>query len=179
MPGRDVVALFLEHGRRRYGEGVTQLEHALQSAEHARRDGAGDDLVLAALLHDLGHLAGSRGGDSPEHHHGGEGAAIVRPFVPERVAWLIERHVVAKRYLCTVDRAYAGQLSPASVRSLAVQGGALPEADRSRPEAHPWFADAVRVRRWDDLAKVVGAPTAPLETYRPLLERYFGPQSDS
>ena len=178
MLGLDVVRIFQESGPRRYGESVTQLAHALQSAEHARREEASDDLVLAALLHDIGHLAGPRGAESPEHHHGEEGATVVRPFVPERVSWVIEHHVVAKRYLCAVDRAYSDQLSPASARSLAAQGGALPQAERGRLEAHPWFADAVRVRRWDDLAKVPGAMTAQLDAYRLLLERYFGPQSD-
>jgi len=94
------------------------------------------------------------------------------------VAWVIEHHIVAKRYLCAVERGYADQLSPASARSLVAQGGALPETERGRLEAHPWFADAVRARRWDDLAKVPGAVTAPLGAYRSLLERYFGPQSD-
>ena len=178
MQGLDVVRIFQESGARRYGESVTQLAHALQSAEHAWREGAGDDLVLAALLHDIGHLAGPRDADTPEHHHGEGGAAVARPFVPERVAWVIEHHVVAKRYLCAVDRSYADQLSPASTRSLRKQGSPLTEAERGRLEAHPWFADAVRVRRWDDLAKVHGAVTAPLDNYRSLLERYFGPQSN-
>ena len=178
MHGLDLVRIFQESGPRRYGEFVTQLAHALQSAEHARREGAGDDLVLAALLHDVGHLAGPRGAESPKHDHGEGGAAVVRPFVPEHVSWVIGHHVVAKRYLCAVDRGYADQLSPVSVRSLAAQGGALPESERGRLEAHPWFADAVRVRRWDDLAKVPGAVTAPLDAYRSLLERYFGPQSN-
>jgi gamma-butyrobetaine dioxygenase len=178
MLGLDVVRIFRESGPRRYGESVTQLAHALQSAEHARRDGAGDDLVLAALLHDIGHLTGPRGAESPAQHHGEGGAAIVRPFVPEHVAWVIEHHVAAKRYLCAVDRGYADRLSPASTRSLAAQGGALPEPERGRLEAHAWFADAVRVRRWDDLAKVQSAVTVPLDAYRALLERYFGPQSN-
>ena len=177
MRGLDVVAIFREQGGRRYGERVTQLAHALQSAEHARRAGADAEVVLAALLHDIGHLAGPRARETVADHHGDDGAALVRPLVPARVAWLIEHHVVAKRYLCAVDDDYVAGLSPASARSLARQGGVLPPAERSRIETHLWFADAVRVRRWDDRAKERDAKTAPLDAYRPLLETYLGPQS--
>lgn len=155
---------------------MTQLEHALQCAALARRERADDEVVLAALLHDVGHLA-TRAAETPGGHHGHEGAGVLRPWVPERVAWLVEHHVVAKRYLCTVDPRYAERLSPASVRSLAAQGAALALDERLELETRPWFADAVRIRRWDDAAKVPGAVCAPLAAYRPLLERWLGPQS--
>ena len=172
----DVVALFAAHGAARYGEDVTQLEHALQCAGLARRARADDEVVLAALLHDIGHLV-TRAPEAPGGHHGHDGAALLTPWVPARVAWLVEHHVVAKRYLCTVDPRYATRLSPASVHSLAVQGAALDLEDRLALETRPWFADAVRIRRWDDEAKVSGAFTAPLAAYRPLIERWLGPQS--
>ena len=172
----DVVALFAAHGARRYGETVTQLEHALQCAALARRERADDEVVLAALLHDVGHLVAHRL-ESSDTHHGHDGAELLRSSVPERVAWLVEHHVVAKRYLCTVDPRYMERLSPASIRSLAAQGAVLDLRQRLALEAEPWFADAVRIRRWDDEAKVVGALTPPLEAYRPLLERWLGPQT--
>ena len=87
MAGLDVTALLLTRGDAHYGEAVTQRDHALQCAALASRDGADDELVLAALLHDLAHLALPDGRDAPERHHGHEGATIVRPFVPARVAW--------------------------------------------------------------------------------------------
>ncbi len=152
----DPAALLSAHGRRRYGEAVTQLEHALQCAKLAAEEGADDELVLAALLHDLGHLAGAGRPEAPGRHHGSVGAALVRAFVPDRVAWLIEHHVLAKRYLCTVDALYAANLSPASRRSLRWQGGLLLPAERMGLEAHPWFTDSLRLRRWDDLAKAPG-----------------------
>jgi predicted HD phosphohydrolase len=101
----------------------------------------------------------------------------VRPFVPARVAWLIANHVVAKRYLCSVDARYELRLSPVSRRSLAAQGGVLDVEERLGLEVQPWFADAVRIRRWDDVAKAPGMTVPGLADYVPLLERFFGVQS--
>jgi predicted HD phosphohydrolase len=173
--GCDLVGLFAESGQRAYGESVSQLAHALQCAALARRDRADDEVVVAALLHDVGHLV-DHGAEGPGHHHGGHGAALVRRFVPPRVAWLIEHHVVAKRYLCTVDARYVSELSPASQRSYVQQGARLQAEEQLALETVPWFADALRVRRWDDAAKVPGTCCPPLIEYAPLLERYFGPQ---
>jgi gamma-butyrobetaine dioxygenase len=179
----DLVAAFGRHGARHSGERISQLHHALQCAGLARAAGADDDLVLTALLHDIGHLVRDRAPvsdgqeENADHHHGHEGADLARPFVPARVAWLIEHHVVAKRYLCTVEPGYAAGLSPASARSFVAQGGALPAWEVEQLEEQPWFADAVRVRRWDDLAKDPAAVVPPLADYVRLLERYFGPQS--
>ncbi|HEU4367338.1 MAG TPA: HD domain-containing protein [Methylomirabilota bacterium] len=173
--GLDVVGLFAGSGLREYGESVSQLCHALQCASLARRDRADDDVVIAALLHDVGHLIGG-GVERPERHHGSSGAALVRPFVPARVAWLIEHHVVAKRYLCTVDPRYERRLSAASRRSYAEQGARLELDEQLELETRPWFGDALRLRRWDDAAKEPGAAPPPLIEYAPLLERYFGAQ---
>ena len=180
--GLDLPALLLAHGARRYGESVTQLAHALQCAALARAAGADDDLVLAALLHDIGHLAGGHGTvseaglggmqETPTHHHGQHAARLLGPYVPERVTWVVEHHVIAKRYLCGVEAGYAASLSPASVRSLAMQGGPLGSEECRALERARWFEEAVAVRRWDDLAKDATAVVPPLETYRPLLARY-------
>jgi predicted HD phosphohydrolase len=172
----DVFSLLATGGRRTYGESVTQLEHALQCAALARRHRADDELVVAALLHDIGHLSVTAP-DVETQHHGHHAAELLRPFVPRRVAWLVEHHVIAKRYLWTVDPRYGARLSAMSVASLALQGGALPLAERLALETQPWFADAVRIRRWDDEAKTPGAAVPPLDDYRPLLERWLGPQS--
>jgi len=174
--GLDLVGLFAEGGGRAYGESVTQLGHALQCAALAHHDRADDEAVVAALLHDVGHFV-ETGEDRPDLHHGGAGAALVRPFVPPRVAWLIEHHVIAKRYLCTVDARYVDQLSPAARRSYGVQGARLEPEEQLALETRPWFVDAVRLRRWDDAAKVPGAAYPPLIDYAPLLERYFGRQA--
>lgn len=181
----DIAGLFRAHGWQRGGEPVTQLEHALQTAALVRRDGADEDLVLAALLHDVGHLVGNAPGadggpiegEDAGRHHGIVGSRLIATAVPPRVAWLVERHVAAKRYLCMVDPAYRRRLSPASLRSLHRQGGVLGASERAMLERHPWFADALRLRTWDDDAKVPGAGCPPLDAYRLLLERHFGPQS--
>jgi gamma-butyrobetaine dioxygenase len=175
----DLQALYAERGRRRYAEAVTQEEHALQCAALARAAGADDELVAAALLHDVGHLlapprdptAPRVSTESPSTHHGGHGAALLRGLASERVAWLVEHHVVAKRYLCTVEPEYAAGLSPASVRSLQAQGGVIDAARCRELEGHPWFADAVRLRRWDDLAKDPAAQMPAFGAYTGLLEK--------
>jgi len=172
----DVVRLFRQAGHRHDGEAISPLGHALQCAALARQDRADDEVVLAAPLHDIGHLAPCAI-ESPYAHHGTCGAALLRPSVPERVAWLVEHHVIAKRYLCTVNPRYTGRLSPASVRSLAAQGAVLDLEQRLALETQPWFGDALRIRHWDDEAKVVDAVTPPLVAYRPLIERWLGPQS--
>jgi predicted HD phosphohydrolase len=172
----DLVGLYAGAGQRAYGESLSQLDHALQCAALARLDRADDEVVVAALLHDVGHLVEVTE-ERPEHHHGSGGADLLRPFVPARVAWLIEHHVIAKRYLCTVDVRYVAQLSPASRRSYAVQGARLQLDEQLALETRPWFVDAVRLRRWDDAAKVPGAASPPLIEYAPLLEGYFGRQS--
>ena len=174
----DIVALFAGSGHHAYGERVTQLSHALQCAALAYRDRADDEVLIATLLHDVGHLVEDHPEiELPDRHHGGAGAALIRPFVPPRVAWLVEHHVVAKRYLCSVDPRYVEQLSPVSRRSYAVQGARLDLEEQLALETQPWFADAVRLRRWDDAGKLPDAIYPPLIEYRPLLERYFGPQS--
>jgi len=171
----DVVGLFAASGQRAYGERLTQLHHALQCAALARRDRADDEVVMAALLHDVGHLT-EDAAEAPQRHHGSAGAVLLQARVPPRVAWLIEHHVVAKRYLVTVDPRYAGLLSPASQRSLVMQGARLTFDEISLLEVHPWFGDVLRLRRWDDAAKQPEMDCEPLLEFRPLLERWFGAQ---
>ena len=108
---------------------------------------------------------------------GADDELVLAAFVPARVAWLIEHHVVAKRYLCAVDPSYAARLSAASVDSLRAQGGPLGKTELTALEAHPWFEDALRLRRWDEEAKDRDARVAPLASWVPLLEQYFGPQT--
>src|SRR5207248_667305 len=101
------------------------------------------------LLHDLGHLLPAEDdGETPARNHGTVGADAVRPYAPARIAWLVQHHVVAKRYLVTVDARYAETLSLVSRRSLAAQGAVLDVEDALALETQPWFADAVRLRRW-------------------------------
>ena len=170
-------------GARRYGaERVSELAHALQCAELAEAAGADEQLTLACLLHDVGRFAvdpalifdqiGEARAGARGHHE--VGAELLAPFVPERVAWLVRMHADAKRYLCATEPGYHATLSPASQHTLTLQGGPMTAEEVARHAAHPWLADALRLRRWDDQAKVVGRVTRSLEAWEPLLRTYFG-----
>jgi phosphonate degradation associated HDIG domain protein len=171
----EICTLFATRGGEAYfGEPVSQQGHALQAAWQAEQEGAPDALVVAALLHDIGHLAHGLPEDVAEqgvdarHEDLGE-AWLASRFGPE-VTEPVKLHVAAKRYLCAVDAAYAGQLSPASVRSLELQGGPFTVAEVREFEQHRYYREAVRLRRWDDLAKVPGLAVPGLEHYRARLE---------
>lgn len=162
-------------GRAAYlGEPVSQAEHALQAAWLAERAGAPDDLVVAALLHDVGHLVLATTEDPADRavdaHHEDAGAAwLVEHFGP-RVAGPAQLHVAAKRYLCAVEPGYHAGLSEASRESLALQGGPMSPDEVAKFERHPDHAQAVRLRRWDDEAKVAGLAVPGPEHYRARIE---------
>lgn len=152
------------------GEPVDQLEHALQTAEHALAAGADNEVVIAALLHDIGRAPGV-----VDHYRGvpheEAGADFCRRHCGQRVADLVGAHVPAKRYLVAVDAAYAATLSPVSQRSLLRQGGPMTSDEVAEFEALPWAQEAARLRRWDDAAKVPGMSTHALEFFEPVLRR--------
>jgi phosphonate degradation associated HDIG domain protein len=172
----EIFRLLNERGQGSYfGEPVSQLEHALQCANLAAREGAGKELVAAALLHDVGHLlqdVAERGGDT-EHERLGQ-AWLSDQFGPA-VTDPIALHVAAKRYLCATDPSYLGKLSPASIQSLELQGGVMSAREVADFEAHPFFHDAVSLRRWDDLAKIEGLPVPALAHYREILQSVLRP----
>jgi len=173
----EVLDLLATWGTEHYDEVVSQLDHALQTAAHARAEEAGDALVGAALLHDVGHLLTLRadgvadGAVEVDLAHEGRGARWLAPLFPASVTGPIALHVAAKRYRCAVDPAYAASLSTGSVRSLARQGGPMSAEEVERFERNPAHVDAVRLRGWDDGGKVVDLDVGQLEDYRPLLER--------
>jgi len=173
----EVLDLLGTWGTERYDEEVTQLEHALQTAAHARQEQADDALVGAALLHDVGHLLVLRAGGTADGAvdadlvHEGRGARWLAPLFPAAVTGPIALHVAAKRYRCAVDPTYAAGLSAGSVRSLARQGGPMTAEEQERFERNPAHLDAVRLRGWDDGGKVPDLDVGGLEDYRPLLER--------
>jgi predicted HD phosphohydrolase len=138
------------------GEPVDQLAHALQTAGQAIDAGADDDLVLAAALHDLARLP-ELAARHPGLPHEEAAARLCAPLLGERVAWLVGAHVLAKRVLVATEPAHAAVLSATSTRSLRAQGGAAAAAELRRFGEHPWSEDALRLRRWDDAAKVPGA----------------------
>jgi gamma-butyrobetaine dioxygenase len=147
------------------GEDVTQAVHMLQAGALALAAGAPDHLVVAAVLHDVGHFGAADPMGGHDNHHDDAGAELLARWFPPSVTEPVRLHVAAKRYLCAVDPAYAAVLSPASVHSLALQGGPMGDAERAAFEANPHHADAVAVRRWDDAAKDHDAPVPPFDAF--------------
>jgi [1-hydroxy-2-(trimethylamino)ethyl]phosphonate dioxygenase len=177
----EILALYATRGAAAYfGERVSMSEHALQAAHFAQVAGAAETLVLAALLHDVGHLIEPVPDEledwTRDAQHEELGARWLARRFPREVCEPVRLHVPAKRYLCATDPAYRALLSPASVHTLALQGGAMSAAEVARFEAEPFAGDAVRVRRWDDQGKFASLVTPGLRDYRALIERW-GAQS--
>ena len=172
----DIEKLFKDHGHIGYsGEGVTQLEHALQCAQLAESEGAPDELVTAALLHDLGHLLNLQG-ESPtvrgiDDQHQYYAIPFIRPLFPPAVVEAIRLHVDAKRALCAQEPEYYEALSDDSKRSLTLQGGIFSRQETEAFMAKPFAESALRVRRWDDRAKIAGATTPPIAHYLEIAAR--------
>ncbi|CAI7585787.1 unnamed protein product [Penicillium crustosum] len=151
------------------GESISQLEHCLQAAHQAHKADARDELVIAALLHDIGQIIPLEStkevrmnlGESTENvgrvGHEAIGASYLRALgFSEAVCRLVNSHVAAKRYLTATDRGYYESLSSASQRSLAFQGGPFRDGDLKNFEEDPLRDDMVSLRLWDDAAKLEG-----------------------
>jgi phosphonate degradation associated HDIG domain protein len=170
-----IFTLLEERGHGLYfGEGVTELEHALQCAHLGERAHATDEAVTAALLHDVGHLLHGLPEDVAEQgvdarHEEGGARWLAQHFGPA-VVDPIRLHVAAKRYLCAAKPGFFQSLSPASQLSLQLQGGAYSPEEMRRFETETWFRSALTVRMWDDAAKVPGLLVPGLAHYRPRLE---------
>ncbi len=160
------------------GEAVSQLSHALQAAELARAAGASEAEVLAALLHDVGHLCAPA--DAPDM--GGHGVARHEDVGADYLAGLgfsrdvterVRGHVAAKRYLVATRPEYAERLSRASRVTLRHQGGPMGDAERRAFEASPLRDSWLRIRSWDEAAKVAGHRAPGFDAYVPLLEAHL------
>jgi [1-hydroxy-2-(trimethylamino)ethyl]phosphonate dioxygenase len=172
----EIFAIFRDRGSGAYfGESVSMSEHALQAAYFAQTDAASPALIVAALLHDIGHLIDDVPEDIAEwttdacHERVGS-RWVARRFPPE-VFEPVRLHVPAKRYLCATDGRYFAKLSEASVATLKLQGGPMSAPEAARFEAERFHKEAVRLRRWDDQGKVSGLPTPELEHYRAMIDR--------
>jgi phosphonate degradation associated HDIG domain protein len=166
----EVLHLFQVRGSEWYGgEEVSQLEHALQAALAAERESASPQMIVAALLHDVGHLLNKLPEDATEQGIDDKHEILALKWLNKRfgpgVSQPVSLHVAAKRYLCAVDAGYASQLSPNSQKSLQLQGGPMSSDEVTEFESRPFYTDAVRLRHWDDRAKVVAMITPPLEHF--------------
>ncbi|MBX3422044.1 MAG: HD domain-containing protein [Pirellulaceae bacterium] len=180
----QLLELLASQGGAMYGgEAVTQLEHALQAAMLAEQERATPELITAALLHDIGHLSSGLSEKISEHQvddrHEHRALALLESIFPITVTEPIRMHVDAKRYLCTVDPNYEAKLSPASVVSLRLQGGRMSSREVEAFQAHSLLADALRLRGWDDQAKVAGLPTPPLSHFASYVSLVSRTESDA
>ncbi len=158
---KQIISLFESKGSSMYGgEAVTQLEHALQAADLAKKNQASDSLIVASLLHDIGHLLhdlpemASEGGIDDIHEE--LAARFLKDYFIEAVTEPVKLHVQAKRYLCAVEPDYYDSLSQPSKTSLALQGGIMMETEIDNFRNNPYHKDAISLRKWDDLAKDPG-----------------------
>ncbi len=178
--GAEVIArilhLFESFGSQPYDggrrESVSALAHALQCAQLAEWAGAEPALVAAALLHDIGDFdeRGAVGNDISDNRHETRALPWLRRAFGPDVLEPIRLHVAAKRYLVATEPGYRDTLSPASLLSLELQGGAMSDADCQRFEAESHAPQAVMLRRWDDAAKEPGKQTPSLDYYAALLD---------
>jgi phosphonate degradation associated HDIG domain protein len=175
----EIIEIFRLKGGEDYaGEEITQLEHACQAAQLAEQQGFDDEVILAAFLHDLGHLLS----DEEEDHMGDFGVkdheAVGAEFLKERgfsdkIATLVKSHVEAKRYLCFANKRYFDNLSDASRATLAYQGGPMTEEEARAFEQNPLKTLIIKMRTWDEEAKVTNVPIPSLQVYREMMVRHL------
>lgn len=171
-----VIRLFEQRGQGRYGsEQVSQLQHALQCAVFAKRQGAGSAMIVAALLHDLGHIIDHQAMPESDDQnlddaHEQRAYLWIKSNFGKSVADPVRLHVAAKRYLCTVEPEYLTKLSPASLKSFHDQGGLMSQSQIDDFRDEPFAFEAVELRRWDDLAKDPTMQTPTIEDFAPLLD---------
>lgn len=163
----DVADLYAARGDERYGEDVTQIDHAVQSASAALAHNATPALVVATLLHDIGHLLGTAAAGDDDH--AAAGATVLAALFGPAVCTPVALHVAAKRYLCATEPSYWATLSRASQASLRRQGGPFDAGAAARFIALPGAAEAVALRRFDDCGKRDEASRRPFAAFMPVL----------
>ena len=173
-PEAAVELMTSRGGESYFGEPVTVLEHCLQAAFFARQANRSDALIVAALLHDIGHLLHLESEDVAEHgvdtRHEELADRMLTAHLPAAVTEPIRLHVAAKRYLCFADADYLNALSPSSVLSLNLQGGLMSLEEAEAFLSLPFAQDAIALRCWDDEAKVPELKVPGIRSYLPLIE---------
>jgi phosphonate degradation associated HDIG domain protein len=170
-----IFDLFRKRGDAAYiGEPVSQTEHALQAAAAAERADASSAMITAALLHDIGHLLHDLpedcADDDIDDRHEELGARWLMQYFSPDVTEPLRLHVAAKRFLCATSPSYHARLSPASIKSLELQGGPFSPAETQSFRENRYALAAVALRGWDEEAKVKGMETPGLEHFRSHLE---------
>lgn len=172
----EIMSLYEAHGGAEYaGEKVSQLEHMVQAAQLAEAQGSDEEVILAAFLHDVGHISEAAKGDNEMDGFGIKdheelGAEFLREKgFSKKIVRLVESHVEAKRYLTIKDPSYYAQLSDASKKTLEYQGGPMTEEEAAAFEQYPLFDLIIRMRKWDEEAKIEHQPLPDLQHYRQLM----------
>jgi phosphonate degradation associated HDIG domain protein len=172
----EIMSLYEQYGGEEYaGEKVSQLEHMVQAAQLAEAQGFDEEVILAAFLHDIGHISEAAKGDNEMDGFGIKdheelGAEFLRgKGFSKKVARLVESHVEAKRYLTLKDPLYYSQLSDASKKTLEYQGGPMTEEEAAAFEQYPLFDLIIRMRKWDEEAKIEHQPMPDLQHYRNMI----------
>ena len=172
----EIMSLYEAYGGAEYaGEKVSQLEHMVQAAQLAEAQGFDEEVILAAFLHDVGHISEAAKGDNEMDGFGIKdheelGAEFLRgKGFSKKIVRLVESHVEAKRYLTIKDPSYYAQLSDASKKTLEYQGGPMTEEEAAAFEQYPLFDLIIRMRKWDEEAKIEHQPLPDLQHYRQLM----------
>jgi phosphonate degradation associated HDIG domain protein len=176
----EIFGMYESYGDTEYaGEKISQLEHMVQSAELAEEQGYDEEVILAAFLHDIGHICvaaqegnGMDGYGIIDHEEVGADFLLQRGFA-KRLVRLVESHVEAKRYLTVKDPSYYDQLSEASKKTLEYQGGPMTEEEAAAFEQYPLFDLIIQMRKWDELAKIEDKPLPDLLHYREMMLHYL------
>jgi phosphonate degradation associated HDIG domain protein len=170
-----IGSIFERRGDEEYlGEPVTMGEHMLQGATIAEQDGQPEEIIVAALLHDIGHFTSEFGtfmmDDTEDRHHEDAGAAVLERFFPKIVTDCCRYHVAAKRYLCATRPDYFNRLSEASIHSLNLQGGAMTVEEVAVFEQNPNLKDIIAVRYLDEAGKQAGMKTPDFWHFAPMVQ---------
>ena len=176
----EIIGLYQQYGGAEYaGERVTQLEHMVQAAQLAEEQGYDDEVILAAFLHDIGHICVSAEGDNEMGEYGIKdheevGALYLQEKgFSKRLIRLVESHVEAKRYLTWKYPEYYDQLSDASKKTLEYQGGQMDTDEALAFEKYPLFDLIIQMRRWDEEAKIEHKPLGNWEKYRDMIVKHL------
>ena len=172
----QIQVIFEKHGDEEYlGEPVTMAQHMLQAAHFASEAGETEEVIVAALLHDIGHFTSELGTfsmeDTQDRYHEDAGAMFLGAHFPSVVVDCCKHHVAAKRYLCATDPAYFGKLSEASVHSLNLQGGPMNAEEVEAFAKEPNLGAILRVRTYDEAGKDADLEVPDLRAYFSMLER--------
>jgi phosphonate degradation associated HDIG domain protein len=181
----EIMSCYQQHGGEEYaGEKVTQLEHMVQAAQLAEEQGYDNEVVLAAFLHDIGHICEAGRGDNEmdgfgikDHEEIGADYLLQKGF-SKKVVRLVQSHVEAKRYLTYKDPEYYDKLSDASKKTLEYQGGKMEKEEAEAFEQYPLFDLIIKMRKWDEQAKIEHKPLPDLSHYRELILNHLASQKN-